>query len=149
MKTPIDIVRGKIVDVDEHGVMTIKAKYDDWRTMLRRDYKECNIQMIDSRPLSDRQRKTCYKLLREISNFTGMGIDPTKEYLTVRGLYRLSIPSNFIFECDLANYCHIYQQRGAHGHAHPELKLCMEQQADEIARCQPLITREFMRSVKI
>lgn len=68
---------------------------------------------------------------------------------TVRGLYRLSIPSNFIFECDLANYCHIYQQRGAHGHAHPELKLCMEQQADEIARCQPLITREFMRSVKI
>ena len=38
MKTPIDIVRGKIVDVDEHGVMTIKAKYDDWRTMLRRDY---------------------------------------------------------------------------------------------------------------
>ena len=59
MKTPIDIVRGKIVDVDEHGVMTIKAKYDDWRTMLRRDYKECNIQMIDSRPLSDKQRRSC------------------------------------------------------------------------------------------
>ena len=103
MKTPIDIVRGKIVDVDEHGVMTIKAKYDDWRTMLRRDYKECNIQMIDSRPLSDRQRKTCYKLLREISNFTGMGIDPTKEYLKLKFLAEdLQVTADHIFSLSSA-----------------------------------------------
>lgn len=103
MKTPIDIVRGKIVDVDEHGVMTIKAKYDDWRTMLRRDYKECNIQMIDSRPLSDKQRRTCYKLLREISNFTGMGIDPTKEYLKLKFLAEdLQVTADHIFSLSSA-----------------------------------------------
>ena len=33
--------------------------------LLKREYKECNIQIIDSRPLSDKQRRTCYKLIRE------------------------------------------------------------------------------------
>lgn len=80
MKSPIDIVRGRIVDIDKHGIVTIKARYDDWPMLLKREYKECNIQMIDSRPLSDKQRRTCYKLIREISNYTGMGLDPTKEY---------------------------------------------------------------------
>lgn len=86
MKTPIDIVKGRIVDIDERGIVTIKCQYDDWRTMLRRQYTECLIQMIDSRPLSDKQRRTCYKLLREISNFTGMGLDPTKEYMKLKFL---------------------------------------------------------------
>ena len=53
MKSPIDIVRGRIVDIDKHGIVTIKARYDDWPMLLKREYKECNIQMIDSRPLSD------------------------------------------------------------------------------------------------
>ena len=51
-------------------------------------FKEVNkyqhIQMIDSRPLSDKQRRTCYKLIREISNYTGMGLDPTKEYMKLK-----------------------------------------------------------------
>ena len=64
MKSPIDIVRGRIVDIDKHGIVTIKARYDDWPMLLKREYKECNIQMIDSRPLSDKQRRTCYKLIR-------------------------------------------------------------------------------------
>lgn len=86
MKTPIDIVKGQIVDVDEHGIVTIKAYYDDWWTLVKRGYKECNVQMIDSRPLSTKQRNTCYKLIREISNFTGMGLDPTKEYMKIKFL---------------------------------------------------------------
>lgn len=84
MKSPIDIVRGRIVDIDKHGIVTIKARYDDWPMLLKREYKECNIQMIDSRPLSDKQRRTCYKLIREISNYTGMGLDPTKEYMKLK-----------------------------------------------------------------
>lgn len=86
MKTPIDIVKGKITDIDEHGIVTIKCRYDDWRTLLRRQYSECLVQMIDSRPLSDKQRRTRYKLLREISNYTGMGLDPTKEYMKLKFL---------------------------------------------------------------
>lgn len=86
MKTPIDTVKGRIIDVDEHGVMTIKARYDDWHTLTKRQYSECLIQMIDGRPLSDKQRKTCYALIRAISDYTGMGLDPTKEYMKIKFL---------------------------------------------------------------
>lgn len=86
MKTPIDTVKGRIVDVDEHGVLTIKATYDDWRTLTKRKYSDCLIQLIDGRPLSDKQRKTCYMLIRAISDYTGMGLDPTKEWLKLKFL---------------------------------------------------------------
>ena len=72
MKTPIDTVKGRIVDYDERTqVMTIKCKYPDWQTMTRRNYKECTVQMLDSRPLSDKQRRACYALIRAIADFTG------------------------------------------------------------------------------
>lgn len=87
MKTPIDIVRGKIVDYDPRTQkVTIEAYYPDWYILAKRGYSECNVQMIDSRPLSDKQRRTCYKLIREIANFTGMGLDPAKEYLKLKFL---------------------------------------------------------------
>ena len=86
MKTPIDIVKGKIVDVDPHGFVTIRARYDDWYTLTKRGYTDCLIQMVDSRPLSEQQRKACYALLREISDFTGQGLDTTKEYMKLKFL---------------------------------------------------------------
>lgn len=87
MKTPIDVVRGRIVDIDERrGVAVIECPYTDWRTMTRREYRECNVQFIDSRKVSDKQRRTCYMLIREISKYTGMGLDPTKEYLKLKFL---------------------------------------------------------------
>lgn len=86
MKTPIDTVKGRIVDVDQNGVVTIKAKYDDLFTMCKRQYREVYIQMIDSRPLSEKQRNACYALIRQISDFTGMGLDPTKEYMKIKFL---------------------------------------------------------------
>ena len=81
MKTPIDTVTGRIVNVDEHGYVTIVAHYDDIHTFLKRGYQECRVEMIDSRPVSRKQQNTCYKLLREIANHTGMGLDPTKEVM--------------------------------------------------------------------
>lgn len=86
MKTPVDIVKGKIVDIDQYGVVTIKCQYSDWRTLIRREYKECNVQMIDSRPLSNKQRRCCYKLIRAISDYTGMGVDTSKEWLKLKFL---------------------------------------------------------------
>lgn len=64
--------------------MTIKAHYDDWPTLLRRQYYECNIQLIDGRPLSDKQRRTCYALIRDIADYSGMGLDPTKELMKIK-----------------------------------------------------------------
>lgn len=85
MKSPIDTVRGSIVGYDERRQeVLIRAPYDDWRTMTRRGYKSCLVQLVDSRPLSDKQRKMCYALLREIADYTGQGMDPTKEWMKIK-----------------------------------------------------------------
>lgn len=87
MKSPIDVVKGRITDYNpKTQEITIVARYSDWPMILKREYSECNIQFIDGRPLSGKQRKTCYALLRDIAEFTGMGLDPTKEYMKIKFL---------------------------------------------------------------
>ena len=87
MKSPIDTVKGRVVGYDErYGEVLIRAKYDDWFTMTKRNYQSCLVQMVDSRPLSDRQRKMCYALLRAISDYTGQGVDATKEWMKIKFL---------------------------------------------------------------
>ena len=87
MKTPVDTVKGRIVGYDERTQeLLIRAHYDDWYTMTKRGYKECLVQPLDARPLSDRQRKMCYALLREISDYTGQDVHSEKEYLKLRFL---------------------------------------------------------------
>lgn len=71
MKTPVDTVVGTIVDVDERGTMTIKAHYDDWPTLVKRGYRECRIELIDSRPLSGKQRRMCWAMIGEIAEWQG------------------------------------------------------------------------------
>ena len=71
MKSPVDTVVGTIVDVDEHGTMTIEAHYDDWPTLVKRGYRECRIELIDSRPLSSKQRRMCWAMVGEIAEWQG------------------------------------------------------------------------------
>lgn len=85
MRSPIDTTKGRIVGYDERrGELLIRAPYDDYITLTKREYKTCLVQLIDSRPLSDAQRRMCYALLREISDYTGMGEDQTKEYMKLK-----------------------------------------------------------------
>ncbi|MBO5969758.1 MAG: hypothetical protein J6S14_14795 [Clostridia bacterium] len=87
MKSPAETVRGRIVGYDPRTQeLLIRAPYDDWLTMTKREYKECLVQPIDSRPLSDKQRRFCYALLREIAEYTGQGMDPTKEWMKIKFL---------------------------------------------------------------
>jgi hypothetical protein len=87
MKAPIETVKGKIVGYDERrGELLIRAPYADWHTMTKREFRECLVQPIDGRPLSDKQRKMCYALLHQISDYTGQDIHMTKEYLKLRFL---------------------------------------------------------------
>lgn len=87
MKSPIETVTGRIVGYDEkRGELLIRAPYDDIFTMTKREFKTCLVQPIDGRPLSDKQRKACYALLREIGEYTGMGTEPTKEYMKLKFL---------------------------------------------------------------
>ena len=84
MKSPIDTVKGKIIkEVPEQNHALIAVPYD-WITAAHRQYKECLVQFIDSRPLSDKQRKMCYALIREIGEYTGMGTDRTKEIMKIK-----------------------------------------------------------------
>ena len=87
MKNPVDTVKGRIVDYDPAtGEVTIKAKYEDWFTLTKREYKECLIQMIDSRPLSEKQRRACYAMIGEIAEYTGMSKSMTKDWLKIKFL---------------------------------------------------------------
>ena len=85
MRSPIDTVKVRIVGYDEkRGEVLIRAPYSDWPTMLKREYKTCLVQMVDSRPLSDKQHRACYALIGAISDYTGMGKDPAKEYMKIK-----------------------------------------------------------------
>lgn len=65
-----------------------------------------------------------------------------------RGLYMLSIPSNFIFKVNLTEWGHVYKERKISGRAHPEVKQCCEMIADELAAAVPWFTRELFDKIK-
>lgn len=82
MKTPVDTVIGKITGIDERsGTVTIKARYDDWHTLIKRQYREAYIEFKDARPLSDKQRKMCHALMNEIADWSGSERAMMKEQL--------------------------------------------------------------------
>lgn len=87
MKSPVDVVEGRIVGYDERRKEAlVRVPYDDWYTMIKRGYNKCLVQMVDARPISNEQRRMCYALLREIGDYTGMGTDPAKEYMKLKFL---------------------------------------------------------------
>ena len=86
MKSAAEVINGKIVDVSENGVLTIQARYDDMGTLIKRGYHDCYVQLIDARPISDKQRRSCYALLREIAEYTGNSVEMTKEHMKLKFL---------------------------------------------------------------
>lgn len=65
-----------------------------------------------------------------------------------RGLYMLSIPSNFIFKINLTEWAHVYKERNIDTNANPEVKELCESIADELERFQPYFTRELFNQIK-
>ena len=82
MKTPIDRAKGKIIDV-KPGTVTVSVPYDDWLTLTKREYKECWVQFIDDRKLSDKQRKMCWALIGEIAEWQGQSRSETQKDLVM------------------------------------------------------------------
>ena len=60
----------------------------------------------------------------------------------------LSIPSNFIFRINLAEWAHVYKERNKNGGANPEVKQCCEMIADQLVIAHPQFTRELWMNVK-
>ena len=82
MTAVIDRVRGVITGYDERrGIVHIEAPYEDFATMCRREYREVEITMLDSRPLSDKQRRSCYAMIREIADWSGYEPDEIKDMM--------------------------------------------------------------------
>lgn len=66
-----------------------------------------------------------------------------------RGLYMESIPSNFIFKCNMAQWAHVYRLRNKNGTANPEVKQLAEMLQDEVEKQMPWFDREFLSKVMI
>lgn len=64
-----------------------------------------------------------------------------------RGLYMLSIPSNFIFKVDITEWSHVYKERGAKGTAHPEVKECCEAIADLLESAHSQLNRDLFEKI--
>lgn len=73
-----NIVKGVITDVREDGTVTIKAQIDPY-VLVHRNIKECYVDYIDSRPLSDKQRRCCYSLINAIADWSGSTTEEIKE----------------------------------------------------------------------
>jgi len=66
-----------------------------------------------------------------------------------RGLYMESIPSNFIFKVNMAQWAHVYRLRNKNGTANPEVKQLAEMLQDEIENQMPWFDREFLAKVML
>ena len=85
--------------------------------------------------------------VRAVNGYILKGMENNKD--VKRGLYMLSIPSNFIFRCNLTDFAHIYKERREQGAANPEVKQAVESMADQLEKAScGYINREYLMKVK-
>lgn len=65
-----------------------------------------------------------------------------------RGLYMLSIPSDFTFKINLTEWSHVYKMRNEISTANPEVKICCEEIARQITEIQPKFNRELFEKIE-
>ena len=67
----------------------------------------------------------------------------------LRGLYMLSIPSNFIFKCNIVQFAHIVAMRDKYSHAAPELRDMIESVLELLNKYTGgFITRELLYEIE-
>ncbi len=72
------MLKGKIKDIREDGTAVIECRVDI-NQYIHRQYKECYVDFIDSRPLSDKQRRMCYALIHAIAEWSGNSTEDIKQ----------------------------------------------------------------------
>lgn len=70
--------KGKIIEIKENGTAVIIAPIDVFK-FIKQGIKECYIDYIDSRALSDNQRRMCYALINAIADWSGSTTQDIKE----------------------------------------------------------------------
>lgn len=66
--------------------------------------------------------------VRAVNGYIKKGMEDNKD--VKRGLYMLSIPSNFIFRIQLTEFAHVFKERNMKGSANPEVKTSVEGMMD-------------------
>lgn len=85
--------------------------------------------------------------VRGVNGYILKGMEKNKD--VKRGLYMLSIPSNFIFKANLTEYAHIFKERNEMGTANPEVKTCIEGLTDQLGWASyNFINRDILMKVK-
>ena len=64
------MIKGKIKALREDGTAVIEAVIPLMQA-VHQNVKEVYIDLIDSRPLSDKQRRMCYSMIRAIADWSG------------------------------------------------------------------------------
>lgn len=73
------MLKGKIISYSETDGAALVKVYIPPYEYVHRNYKECYIEAIDSRPLSDKQRRMCYALINAIAEWSGSTTEEIKE----------------------------------------------------------------------
>jgi len=85
------------------------------------------------------------KYVKTVNGYVLDGMENNKDVL--RGLYMLSIPSNFIFKCQLTEWAHVYKERNKNGTANPEVKEFCEAVCDQLEAAVPQFNRELLMAI--
>lgn len=72
------MIKGQIVDIREDGTALIRAPLDVG-LYVHRKVKEVYVEPIDSRPLSDKQRRMCYAMIKAIADWSGSSSEDIKQ----------------------------------------------------------------------
>jgi hypothetical protein len=72
--------KGIIKEVREDGTALIIAPIE-MQKYIKQGIKECYVDFIDSRTLSDKQRRMCYALINAIADYTGEERESEKNFL--------------------------------------------------------------------
>lgn len=65
-----EIIPGQI-EYYQNGNLLIWAKYENSERFIKRKYDKVRIELVDGRPLSEKQRRMCYALINAISDWSG------------------------------------------------------------------------------
>lgn len=53
------------------GTITVTVPYTDYETIIKRQIRQAELILLDSRPLSDKQRRACYAMINDIAEWQG------------------------------------------------------------------------------
>ena len=85
--------------------------------------------------------------VRAVNGYVLHGMENNRD--VKRGLYMLSIPSNFIFRIQLTEFAHVYKERNRNGTANPEVKDSVESMMDQIQKwTNGYVTRDLMLKIQ-